>query len=270
MDEKNAEKEKIILPSESEDEDSKEVREPCASSYLVEERKSSKKPLPQKFRKRWTRAALSLAIVSLIAVIALSLSSFITSQQTESSAVFAAGFDAFFAAVNVVAVCWRFRDEVNGDVGPSRESKATCVIAVTFILGGAATVGISIYHLKIKDHPTKTREMIILLITGFVIYTVLCIFQYRIASTVQSQSMRALSVDSGLGAAMNAGLLGSSWIYRLHTNLWYLDHAVATVLGVVNSVYGIYLSIETIHVKIMDGAKLISFQREGLLSDQNN
>lgn len=270
MDEKNAEKEKIILPSESEDEDSREVREPCASSYLVEERKSSKKPLPQKFRKRWTRAALSLAIVSLIAVIALSLSSFITSQQTESSAVFAAGFDAFFAAVNVVAVCWRFRDEVNGDVGPSRESKATCVIAVTFIFGGAATVGISIHHLKIKDHPTKTGEMIILLITGFVIYTVLCIFQCRIASTMQSQSMRALSVDSGLGAAMNAGLLGSSWIYRQHTNLWYLDHAVATVLGVVNSVYGIYLSIETIQVKIMDGAKLISFQKEGLLSDQNN
>ncbi|CAH3022876.1 unnamed protein product [Porites evermanni] len=269
MDEKNAEKEKIILPSESEDEDSKEFREPCASSYLVEERESSKKSLPQKFRKRWTRAALSLAIISLIAVIALSLASFISSKQTESSAVFAAGFDAFFAAVNVVAVCWRFRDELNGDVGSSRESKATCVIAVTFILGGVATVGISLHHLKIKDHPTKTGEMIILLITGFVIYTVLCIFQCRIASAMQSQSMRALSVDSGLGAVMNAGLLGSSWIYRQHTNLWYLDHAVATVLGVVSTVYGIYLAIQIIQVKI-NGAKSISFKREGLSSDQNN
>lgn len=261
MDEKDAlEEDDILVSSESEDEDAENKRG-CASSYLVEERENNKKTLPHKFRERWTKAATVLATVSFIATVGFSLASFITSQATESSAVFAAGFDAFFAAINVLAVCWRFRDEINGDVGPMREKKATSVIAATFILGGVATLAISLYHLKIKDHPTKTGEMVIVLSTGFVIYSALCFFQCYIAAVLRSVSMKALAVDTGLAAAMSIGLLASTWIFREKKSLWFLDHAVAAFLGVVSLTYGVILIVEIVELKIK-GKILLSFQRE--------
>lgn len=262
MDDKNTlHGDEIVLSSESEDEDTKNSRG-CASSYLAEERENSKKPLPHRFRERWTKAATILATVSFIATVGFSLASFITSQVTESSAVFAAGFDAFFAAINVVAVCWRFRDALNGEIGPIREKKATCVIAGTFILGGAATVAISWYHLEIKDHPTKTGEMVIVLTSGFVIYTVLCFFQCHIAALLQSASMKALGVDTGLAAAMSAGLLASTWIFREKPRFWFLDHAIAAFLGVVSFIYGVFLVLQVMAIKLVKGKLSFSFKRE--------
>lgn len=260
MDEKSGLETPEILSSESEDEDVKSSRG-CASSYLVEERETSKKTLPYKFRKRWTKAAALLAIVSFVTAVGFSLASFIISQSTESSAVFASGFDALFAAVNVVAVCWRFRDELNGEIGPLREKKAVSVIAITFVFGGIAIVVIGLYHLKIKDHPLKTREMMIVLTVGFVLYTFLAVFQCYVAKMLQSSSMKALAVDSALAAAMCIGLLGASCIYLEVKSLWYLDHAVATVLGVVSLVYGIILGIEVIELKIKEKI-MLAFQKE--------
>lgn len=256
---KDLDKEELVVSSESEDEDEKNSRG-CASSYLVEERENANKTLPHKFRVRWTKAASWLAIVSFIAAVGFSLASFITSQATESSAVFAAGFDALFAAINVVAVCWRFRDEVNGEIGPLREKKATSVISITFIFGGVATVIIALYHLELKEHPMKTGEMMIVLAVGFVIYCILAFFQVYVAKMLQSSSMKALAVDSALAAAMSIGLLVSAGIYSEVNKLWYLDHAVATILGAVSLIYGIILGVEIIEFKIKERIGL-AFQK---------
>ena len=260
MDEKKHLDTKELISPESEDEEDVNNSRGCASSYLVEERENGK-TLPHKFRQRWTKAASLLALVSFIAATGFSLASFITSQATESSAVFAAGFDAFFAAINVVAVCWRFRDELNGEIGPMREKKATSVIAITFIFGGIATIVIALYHLEIKDHPEKTGEMMVVLGVGFVIYTILAFLQCYVAKMLQSSSMRALSVDSALAAAMSIGLLGSAGIYSEVNKLWYLDHAVATVLGAVSLIYGVILGIEVIQFKLKEKI-MLSFRKE--------
>ena len=259
-DKKDFETEELVVSSESEDED-ETISHGCASSYLVEERESAKSSLPHKFRARWTKAASVLAIVSFIAAVGFSLASFITSQVTESSAVFAAGFDAFFAAINVVAVCWRFRDELNGEIGPLREKRATSVIAVTFILGGIATVLIALYHLKIKEHPMKTGEMMVVLAVGFVIYCILAILQGYVAKMLQSSSMKALAVDSALAATMSIGLIVSAGIYAEVKKLWYLDHAVATALGAVSLFYGIVLAVQLIEFKIKEKI-MLAFQKE--------
>ena len=240
MDGKNAEE---VVSSESDIVDSKDSTG-CATSYLLDERETLKKPLPQKFRERWSKAALGLAIVSLISSVGFSVASFIISKKTESSSVFAAGFDAFFAAVNVTAVCWRFRDELNGTIGPSREKIATTVIAVTFLLGGIATLVISFYHLRENDHPENADDMLVVLAVGFLIYSILGTCQYHVSVLLQSSSMRALAVDSWLASAMVVGLLVSAWFYRKHSNLWFLDHAIASVLGVVSAVYGVILGIK--------------------------
>lgn len=256
MDNDNGDNE-TFLSSSSGDEEVENYRG-CASSYLVEERENSKKHFTQNFRTRWTKAAGGLAVISFIATIVFSLAAFITSKGTESSAVFAAGFDAFFAAINVVAVLWRFRDDVNGDIGPKREKAAASVIAASFILGGSATLAISLYHLKINDHPKKTYEMLIVLGIGFVIYLILCSLQCHIAAILQSVSMKALAVDSGLAAAMDAGLLLSSWLFREEQNLWFLDHAFAGILGFISSMYGLILVFKVVELSKMKGTALFS------------
>lgn len=261
MEDNGNEDDEAFLSSSSGDEEVENYRG-CASSYLVEERENSKKYLTQNFRTRWTRAAGGLAVISFIATIGLSLAAFVTSQGTESSAVFAAGFDAFFAAISVVAVCWRFRDDINGDIGPKREKTAASVIAATFILGGSATLGISLYHLKINEHPKKTDEMLIVLGIGFAIYLILCSLQCHIAAILQSVSMKALAVDSGLAAAMDAGLVLSSWLCREKQNLWFLDHAFAGILGFISLIYGLILVFEVMELYIMKGKALFSSRKQ--------
>jgi len=73
--------------------------------------------------------------------------------------------------------------------------------------------------------------------------------------------MRALSVDSALAAAMSIGLLGSATLYSEVNKLWYLDHAVAAVLGAVSLVYGIILGIEIIQLKVREKI-MLAFQNE--------
>lgn len=261
MDEKSVvDRDEVMYSSESEDEEIKNARG-CASSYLVEERENSNKILPQKFRERWFRAATLVALVSFISAVAFSLASFITSQATESSSVFATGFDSFLAAINVVAVCWRFRDELNGDIGPMRETKATAVIAITFVLGGIATVVFALHNLITKDHPTKTYEMMVVLGAGAVMYPILAFFQGYVSEILQSPSMRALAVDTTLGAIMSVGVLGSTYVYYELHQFWYLDHAVAILLGGVSLIYGITLIVELLGLNLKEKL-VLAFQRE--------
>lgn len=250
---------KIVYSLEDEDEETKRARG-CATSYLVDERETSGK-LPPKFRQRWFRAASMLALVSFISAVGFSIASIIISQTTESSAVFATGFDAFFAAINVVAVCWRFRDELNGEIGTMREKKASTVIATSFILGGIATIVIALHNLQIDDHPTKTDEMKVVLGVGALLYAILTFLQCYVAQLVNSQSMRALAVDSAQGAFMSVGVLVSTYVYTKFKQFWYLDHVVATIVGVVSLIYGINLFVEILGLNIKERL-MLAFQRE--------
>lgn len=249
----------FVYSSEDDDEETKNTRG-CASSYLVEEREISGK-MPPKFRQRWFRAASLLALVSFISAVGFSIASIIISQTTESSAVFATGFDAFFAAINVIAVCWRFRDELNGEIGTRREKNASAVIATTFILGGIATIVIALHNLEIDDHPTKTDKMKILLGVGALMYAILTFLQCYVAQILNSRSMRALAVDSAQGAFMSIGVVASTYIYTEFKQFWYLDHVVATVVGAVSLIYGISLIVEILELNVNERL-MLAFQRE--------
>ena len=221
-------------------------------SYTYEEmtRKQTFSALPQKQRERWSRAALGVSISAILATLTFSFASFMVSRETESSSIFASAFDAFLGALSSLIVAWRFRDVKNGDVAPVREKTATLGIAVSFIASGIATIISSSVHLSQGDHPRKPNELIVILSASLVCFTLLGYVQQCISSKLDSQCLRTAAVDSWLAAALSAGILASTFVYRQERpDLWFLDHTVALLIGTVSTIYGTKLVVEILILK---------------------
>ena len=214
-------------------------------SYLEETDIPTKTFLPQKFREKWSRAALCVSVVSLLVTFAFSVVSFVASNTTESSSIFASALDGILGAFNSGIVAWRFRDVLNGELTPTREKKATVGLAVTFLMSGSATVAIAIIHLLKKDYPEKPDELIVILSASSVCYLVLAVVQDCISKKLESLCLKASAVDSWLAAGMCVGVLVATFIYRqAGRDLWFLDHSVAVIIGFISLVYGIHLVIQ--------------------------
>lgn len=230
----------------TDDEDDKQpLKDKHCVSYLEETKAPSNTFLPQKFREKWSRAAFAVCIASFFVTIAFSMVSFAASKTTESSSIFASAFDGILGAFNSLVVAWRFRDAMNGEITPKREKIATLGIAVTFLASGSATVAIAVLRLLAHDHPEKPDELIIILGASFACYFNLALVQDCIAKKLGSSSLRASAVDSWLAAAMSAGVLVSTFIYRqVGKSLWFLDHSVAILIGFLSLIYGIHLIMD--------------------------
>lgn len=227
----------------ADDEDDKQpLKNKHCVSYLEESSVPENTLLPQKFRERWSRAALAVSIVSFFVTVTFSIVSFFASKTTESSSILASAFDAILGCFNSLVVAWRFRDILNGEIAPRREKIATLGIAVTFLASGSATVAIAILRLLARDHPEKPDVLIIILGASFVCYFNVALVQGCISKKLQSPSLRASAVDSWFAAAMSVGVLISTFIYRqAGTSAWFLDHSVAILIGFLSFIYGVHL-----------------------------
>lgn len=213
-------------------------------SYLDDEKDHrGSESLPKNMRMRWSRVAFWLSVFTALVTLSFSLASFLVSNDTASSSVFANAFDALLGTVSALAVAWRFRDELNGEeISTKRERIATFGIGLSFIATGIATVAASIVHLTETDHPRKTIEIVIILWCSLLAFLAITYFQRCLADKLDSQSLWAASADSFLAAAMSLGIVISTYIYRSWpAKMWWLDHAVACILGVISAVYGTYL-----------------------------
>lgn len=176
--------------SDEDEEDKQPLQDKHCVSYLEETKAPSKTFLPQKFRKKWSRAAFMASIASLLVTVIFSVLSFVASKSTESSSIFASALDGIMGAFNSLAVAWRFRDASNGEVAPKREKIAAFGIAVTFMLSGSATTSIAILHLMAKDYPEKPAELIAILASSFTCYFFLALVQDCIAKKLESISLK--------------------------------------------------------------------------------
>lgn len=205
------------------------------------------KRLSKKQREKWSQVAFRLSLLSVFTSVVFSLASFLVSYQTDSSSVFASAFDALLGTVSSIAVAWRFRDLLNGGtLGRKRERIATAGIGVGFVATGIATVADSIIHLVDNTHPCKTNEMLIILTCSLVAFLTLSYCQKCLSKKLDSQSLRAASADNALAAAMSFGILISTFVYQSDKKLWWLDHSIALILGVISGGYGLHLFLITI------------------------
>ena len=236
--------------NDEDEEDKQPLKDKHCVSYLEETKAPRETFLPQKFREKWSRAALMVSIASLFVTLTFSLVSFIASNTTESSSIFASALDGILGAFNSLAVAWRFRDVSNGEIAPKRERIATLGIALTFTISGSATVAIAILRLMARDRPEKPDEIIIILAASFTCYFFLALVQDCIAKKLDSSSLKASAVDSWLAAAMSIGVLVSTFVYRqVGKDVWFLDHSVAILIGFLSLIYGIHLIVETASCK---------------------
>ena len=215
--------------------------------YLDDEEKKENEvfqALPRRARERWSRAALAVSVVSVCTTLGFSVASFAASRVTSSSSMFASAFDALLGSFNWIIVAWRFRDSLNGKVAPRREKSACFVIALSFIIGGVCMGTESSFRLADHTHPHKPDILLIILSSSFICYMLLFYAQNCIALKLRSASMKAAAVDSALAALMSIGIFASTYVYRIHPRLWYLDHSLALSLGLISLIYGIKLLVD--------------------------
>lgn len=231
------------LRSENDNFPKQKLFEHCFSYLDDEESQENEKlqALPRRVCERWSRAALVISVISICTTLGFGIASFAESRVTSSSSMFASAFDAILGSFNSIIVAWRFRDTLNGKVAPKREKAACFVIALSFIIGGVCTGTESSFRLTHRDHPNKPDVLLIILSASFICYLLLFYAQNCIALKLKSASMKAAAVDSALAALMSLGIFASTYVYRVHPELWYLDHSVALILGLISTIYGLKL-----------------------------
>ena len=199
---------------------------------------NKRKRLPAHMTRRWRKAAIWVTISCIIVSICFTLASFATS-------ILALAFDTMLALITSCTVLWRFRDDKGGIVGDKRERVSLTVFGVSFILAGSFTIAVAIKRLLERITPTKSLEIIVMLLVSCMTYVVLAGLQYRIAKALQSSTMMGSCIDSALSAFLMLGLLFSHLVYSLvQVDLWYLDHAVAIGISFLTILCGLKFLIE--------------------------
>ena len=110
-------------------------------------------------RRKWRRAALAVAIASLMASLLLCAASFFGAATMGSSAVLASALDALFSVLSAAMMIWRFSDDRNGSIGSKREKYGSIVLGVIFIVNGVITIVVSTFHLIDQQRPTDSNIM---------------------------------------------------------------------------------------------------------------
>ena len=224
---------------------------PCVST--LDESHEDEKPhtaLSVQYHSKWRRAAIRVTIASLAVSIIFSGISFFASVEDDSSSVLASAFDTLLAVVGSVTILWRFRDDKNSPTRiKMREQTGSLVFGAAFVLNGAATIGVSMYHLEHKHHATGTLFLIILLFIGFCVYCVLAALEFYISRRLKSSVLAALCVDDALTAALHLGLSAGALIYEREPFMWYLDHYTAIAVSSIILLCGIKILVDVLVFK---------------------
>ena len=195
-------------------------------------------------RRKWRRAALAVAIASLMASLLLCAASFFGAATMGSSAVLASALDALFAVLSVAVVIWRFSDDRNGLIFSKREKYGSIVFGVMFTANGVITIVVSIFHLMDEHRPTDSNITWPALLCFSFVYLVLAILESWIYRQIKSSVLFTLCVDDMVTSAIMFGLFISALLLDQIPSLWYLDHAVAIALALVLIATGLKIFVD--------------------------
>ncbi|XP_078365107.1 transmembrane protein 163a-like [Oculina patagonica] len=226
---------------------------PCVS-FMDENltKDHEKRKIPEHVRQRWRKAAIWVTVICIVVSLIITIASFQSAGAYDSSSALALAFDAANALVCSSVVLWRFKNPKNGSLGYKRERIACVVFAVSFILSGALTTGLSIKRLVEKEHAIKTFCIAVVLSVGCILYSILAVLQCYISKKLHSSAMLGSSLDSGLSAALMVGLLIGDCTYVLaHTDLWYLDHSMAILISLISMLCGAQILVEVLVYKAL-------------------
>ena len=195
-------------------------------------------------RRKWRRAALAVAIASLMASLLLCAASFFGAATMGSSAVLVSALDALFSVFSAAMMIWRFSDDRNGSIGSKREKYGSIVLGVIFIVNGVITIVVSTFHLIDQQRPTDSNITWPALLCFSFVYLVLAILKYWIYRQNKSCVLFTLVLDDASTSAIMFGVFISTLLLDQIPNLWYLDHVVAIAFELVLIATGLKIFVD--------------------------
>lgn len=184
-------------------------------------------------RRKWRRAALAVAIASLM-----------TSLLFCAASLFGAATMGSSAVLGSAVVIWRFSDDRNGSVGSKREKYGSIVFGVMFTVNGVISIVVSTFHLLDEHRPTDSNVTWPALLSFSFVYLVLAILENWIYRQNKSSVLFTLFVDDAATSAIMFGLFISALLLDQIPSLWYLDHAVAIALALVLIATGLKIFVD--------------------------
>ena len=218
---------------------------PCVSFTTNETEENKQDTVPQvNERRKWRKATLAVAVASLVASVMFSAASFFASATMDSSAVLASALDTFLAVFSASVVIWRFRDDVNGKMGPKREKYGSIAFGIAFIINSVITITVSSFHLADENRPNHSDIMWPALLGFSVVYCILALLEYWIFKRLNSSVLISLCIDDAVTSGLLLGLAFSALLLDQIAHLWYLDHIVALALALAILACGIKILVD--------------------------
>lgn len=152
---------------------------------------------------------------------------------SDSRALIAFGVQSIVEVLSAVLVIYRFRFEFRQNSTPNigLERRATLGIGILFVILSFGTWVASILSLSFKDKPDSSAPSLI--VAGCSLFCMILIWLPKpwIAQELDSSVMRGEAACSLACIYLTVVLLIGSLIYRLWEDGWWVDSAIAIILG---------------------------------------
>ena len=158
--------------------------------------------------------------------------------ETVSISLLAFGADSWVEVISGSLVCWRFYEELSGEVGTAnkrtatqKERIATLVLGLLLCLLSLAVIGGSIGALAIHEEPESSLANIIVGAASVAYMGTLYILKTRVAISLKSSTIETDAQCSLFCVQLSLVLVVGGIIFREVSSVWWFDSATAIVIA---------------------------------------
>lgn len=217
------------------------------STYPMSDLISSQEHFTKDEIKRQVKKAKLLSVVTMLATSIVAVLSFISSQDSDSSAAYGFAFDSFLAGVTSSIVLWRFWSVKQLEQHDrKRELTALFIITISLLITGALIAYQAIDALAHTEKHKKSTMLLVLSSVSSVLFLVLFALKYRLAKRLGSRALRTDSMDSLCGSILALSIVITSTTRQFTDEAWFLDSIIAIGVAVFSLVYGVYSSVQLV------------------------
>ena len=220
------------------------------STYPMSDLISSQEHFTKDEITRQVKKAKVLSVLTLLATSTITVLSFISSKDSDSSAAYGFAFDSFLAGVTSSIVLWRFWSVKQLEHHDrKREFTALFIITISLLITGALIAYEAIDALAHTEKHKKSTMLLVLSSVSSVFYLVLFILKYRLAKRLGSRALRTDSMDALCGSILALSIAITSTTRQFTDGTWFLDSTIAIGVAVFSLVYGVYSLMQLVRMR---------------------
>ena len=166
--------------------------------------------------------------------------------ETVSVSLLAFGADSWVEVISGSLVCWRFYEELRGEVGTAvqrtatqKERIATLTLGLLLCLLALAVLGGSIGALVIHDEPESSLANIIVGAVSVGYMGTLYVLKTRVAISLKSSTIETDAKCSLFCVQLSLVLVVGGIIFREVSSVWWFDSATAIVIALLIAKEGV-------------------------------